>query len=279
MRIEIGAATLYRGDCLDVMAALGPVDHVIADPPYEAEAHSAGRRVCGRVLEVGRRREIEAAPLPFAAMTPDLRAASAAHMARLARGWALAFCQVEAVPTWRDALEAGGARYRRALVWIKPDSPPQISGDRPAQGYETIVAAWCGPGRSAWNGGGGRGVFTFGAECNRRTRAAHPTTKPRALMMRLVELFTQPGDLVLDPFMGSGSTGVAALRMGRRFIGVEQDPGYFDVAVERLRAEAAQPSLLDLMERGARVVQPSFLSDLAPEAPGAPEASEIGGRP
>jgi hypothetical protein len=182
-------------------------------------------------------------------------------MARLASGWALCFCQVEAVTAWRDAFPQGA--YRRAMIWVKPDGTPQVTGDRPGMGYETIVAAWVGEGRSRWNGGGAHGVFSFIRDARAGSPSKHPTTKPIALMMRLVDLFTNPGDLVLDPFMGSGTTGVAAFRLGRRFIGIERDPDYFALAVERLRAEAAQGSLFDPAGQ-ARVVQPPLFAEPAP---------------
>ena len=73
----------------------------------------------------------------------------------------------------------------------------------------------------------------------------HETQKPLPLMLELVELFTDPGDLVLDPFCGSGTTGVACIRLGRRFIGIEKDATYAAVARERLEAESKGLSLRD----------------------------------
>src|SRR5690606_26149019 len=114
---------------------------------------------------------------------------------------------------WRQSMVAAGMSWRRAMVWVKPDSSPQLSGDRPAQGYESIAAAWAGPGRSEWNGGGRRGVFTYGKHdpgCGHGGRKnEHPTQKPVRLMTDLVHLFACPGLPVLDAFTGSGSTGVA----------------------------------------------------------------------
>ena len=72
----------------------------------------------------------------------------------------------------------------------------------------------------------------------------HPNEKPLSLIMRLVENHTEKGDLVFDPFMGSGTTGVAALKMGRRFIGFELEPKYFDVACRRLEKANYERSLL-----------------------------------
>lgn len=250
-----GRALIYQGDCLDVLAGLGPVDHVITDPPYEAECHDQGRRV-----QRGRTPVLE--PLPFAAMTAALRERFAAEAVRLADRWIITFCQLEGVALWREAYAKGGGRTRGAAIWIKPDAQPRLAGDAPSQGFETMELTWCGAGKSRWHGGGRPGVFTFCRDRFGRAGqgpAPHPTTKPVALMMRLIELFTDPGDVVLDPFMGSGTTGVAALRLGRRFIGVELDAGYFEIARGRIAAEAAQPSLLDFVGCGAKLVdQPSL---------------------
>lgn len=68
----------------------------------------------------------------------------------------------------------------------------------------------------------------------------HPTQKPVALMVWCVENFTQPGDTVLDPFMGSGTTGVACAKLGRNFIGIEKDAGYFAIAQRRIEQASAQ---------------------------------------
>ena len=148
MRVEtIGNATLYLGDCLEILPTLGKVDSVVTDPPYEAEAHTLQRRVKG-----GRVCENES--LPFAQIDFETRAAVSREIVRLSQRWALAFCQAEAVAAWRDVFENAGAIYKRAMVWVKPDGMPQYSGDRPGMGYESIVAVWCGGGRSTWNGGG-----------------------------------------------------------------------------------------------------------------------------
>lgn len=237
MRKEtIGAATLYHADCLEAIAELESVHHVITDPPYEAQAHTAQRRVLGK--GVGKCRDLSNQPLPFAALTEEQRVGISAWAARACSGWFLGFCQVEAVGMWRDTLANAGAKWRRAGIWVKPDGMPQLSGDRPAAGCEAIAMAWCGEGNSVWCGGGSSGVYTFGKHDDGAGHGGaskeHPTQKPRLLMERLVGLFTMPGQLVADPFMGVGSTGVAAVRLGRRFVGIELDAGYFDIACRRL---------------------------------------------
>jgi site-specific DNA-methyltransferase (adenine-specific) len=228
-----GAWVLNEGDCLRGMADLpdGSADVVITDPPYEAEAHTSHRLVA----RAGGKLEVE--PLTFPPITEEQRAESARQMARLARRWILVFCQVEAAMKWRAALEAGGAVYKRTCQWIKPDGKPQYSGDRPGIGYESIVACHA-PGRSTWNGGGSHGVFIMNKSGDPRT--GHQTQKPLALMERLVRLFSDQGELILDPFTGSGSTGVAALRLGRRFAGWEMNPEYAEMARRRLAAAREQ---------------------------------------
>ncbi len=224
---------LREGECLSGLALLhdASVDAVITDPPYEAEAHTSQRLVA----RAGGRLEVE--PLTFPPITEEQRAESARQMVRLARRWILIFCQLEGAMKWRAALEAAGAVYKRTCIWVKPDGKPQYSGDRPGIGYESIVACHA-PGRSAWNGGGSHGVFTVNKSGDVRT--GHQTQKPLALMELLVRLFSDRGELILDPFAGSGTTGVAAVRLGRRFLGWEMNPQYVEMARKRLRVAREQ---------------------------------------
>jgi site-specific DNA-methyltransferase (adenine-specific) len=155
------------------------------------------------------------------------------------------FCQVEAALKWAHALQAGGLVYRRTGIWVKPDGMPQFSGDRPGMGYESLVIAHA-PGRSTWNGGGRHGVWTFNKiGPDDRDRTGHETQKPLALMEALVRDFTDEGDLVLDPFAGSGTTGVACRRLGRRFLGWERDPKYAAIAEKRIAGAREQMRMFE----------------------------------
>ncbi|WP_390549835.1 DNA-methyltransferase [Qipengyuania sp. MTN3-11] len=216
------------------------MDHTIMDPPYEAEAHTLQRRKLGRAIGGGER-EIDDAALSFPAITEETRRDVSANCSRLSQGWVLAFCQAEAVATWRDCLAEHGASYRRAMVWVKPDGLPQYSGDRPGMGYESIVSAWAGEGKSSWNGGGRHGVFVVPK--GEGVKPLHETQKPQRLMRQLVELFSHEEQTILDPFMGSGTTGVAAVQMGRDFIGIEREPKYFDIACNRIEQAQRQGDL------------------------------------
>lgn len=234
---------VVHGDCLAVLALLPGriVDHILTDPPYEAEAHTKRRRLRpGTAGPKWKRRggqTVQPEPeLVFDCLTEESRTAYGLQIARLARRWALVFCQVEASKRWADALHP--LVYKRTCVWVKPDAMPQLTGDRPGMGYESIVAAHA-TGRSRWNGGGRNGVFVHMKDVGvgAGIRNEHPTTKPQGLMCELVTLFTNPGDIILDPFAGSGSTGVAALRLGRRCILIERDATYAKLARERCEAE------------------------------------------
>jgi len=221
--------TIYHGDCLEILPRLGAVDHVITDPPYEAEAHTLQRRVSrpGGALMTE--------PLEFEQMDEVTRCRVAQLIGQRCRRWALVFCQVEGIPKWREAFTAGGMVHKRTCVWVKPDAQPCYGGDRPGIGYENFVAFHV-PGRSRWNGGGRLSVFTYTKhdDGTHGTRNEHQTQKPQKLMRELVALFTDEDELIVDPFMGSGSTLVAAKNLGRRAIGIEIEERYCKVAVARL---------------------------------------------
>lgn len=244
------SVTLYCGDCREILPLIEKVDHVITDPPYEAAAHTKGRRVKRAGIEpldqwawIDRKGTPRYEHLPFPAITPEERASVSRCFGRLVGRWCVVFSQAEGAHLWKAALEAGGLTHRRWCVWVKPGAQPQFSGDRPGVGYETIVVMHA-SGRSEWNGGGRVGVFEY-AQQNGAHAQPHPTTKPEQLMCELVALFTDEGETILDPFAGSGTTLVAAKRLGRKAIGIELQEKYCEIAAKRL----AQGSLFAPMSR------------------------------
>jgi len=134
---------------------------------------------------------------------------------------------------------------------VKPDATPQLNGQGPgARGAECFVTAWNGIGHARWNAGGKRGVYTH--LTNQKDRdGRHPTEKPIPLMREILGDFTNPGQTILDPFMGSGTTGVASAKMGRRFIGIEKDKKYFDIACERIERAYSQGDMFAEVVRKA----------------------------
>ena len=238
---------VIHGDCREVLPTLGQVDHVITDPPYSEHVHKAARHGA-MVAEPGKGKAafFRNTDLGFAYLEPELRAFVSAELGRLSRRWSLVFADVEGAPGWVADLMAAGLEYVRTGAWVKVGATPQFSGDRPAAGFEAI--AICHPkGRKRWNGGGRHAVWSHPIVLDRggHPNRVHTTQKPLPLMLELVELFTDPDDLVLDPFCGSGTTGVACLRLGRRFIGIERDEKYAAVARERLEAESQGLTLRD----------------------------------
>lgn len=236
-RVEnIGAATLYLGNSLELVADLAPFDHVITDPPYEAIMHASKNERAPARLDSGPALQgLDFAPID------DIRERVVA-MGEHCDGWFIAFCTSEGVGRWADCINVSPMKYKRACVWIKPDSTPQLNGQGPAQGAEHFVCAWAGQGHAKWNGGGKRGVYTHLVNNAERT-GHHPTEKPRRLMSEIIADFTLPNDLICDPFMGSGTTGVASVMAGRLFIGIEQNEAYFELACKRLADAQRQGQL------------------------------------
>jgi site-specific DNA-methyltransferase (adenine-specific) len=227
--------TLHEGDC---MAADWPrVTHVISDAPYDQRTSKNARTIRGAIRNksavanegMGKTRYI-----PFDGVDPAVVGPRAVEAAER---WAIIFCALEQLGRYQDAT---GDAWIRAGFWHRLGGAPQFTGDRPAQSGEGI-AIMHRKGRKRWNNGGHAAYW----ECPRMATGvqpmaaerAHPTQKPVDLMIRIIEQFTDPDDLILDPFCGSGTTGVAALRTGRRFIGFELSAEYAAVARARLSAE------------------------------------------
>lgn len=248
---------LVEGDCLEVLAALPDrsVQHVITDPPYSEHVHLKGRAGArkGEPLMDSRGRRTPCSidrPVDFGFehISANLMEKGAEVFGRVATRWTMVFCDVESSHLWIGELKVAGLEYCRTCAWEKLGSAPQFTGDRPGVAFETIVV--CHPkGRKRWNGGGKLGMFHHAICIDRgakgRADRINETQKPISLMLELVELFTDPGDVILDAFAGGATTGVAALRLGRRFIGVEQRPAMAAAARERLEAEDAGHSLRD----------------------------------
>ena len=247
----IGDARLILGDCLEILPTIGCVDHIICDPPYEQLMHDLHSSTKLRRVDGGNER---------AALTFDgidkIRGPFVDWVKENCFGWLLAFCNVEGVWHWRSALVERGLKFKTTCIWVKPDATPKLNGQGPALAYECFTTTWAGVGHSRWNAGGKRGVY---AHCtnNKDRTGEHPTEKPVALMSEIISDFTRYGETVIDPFMGSGTTGVACAKLGRRFIGIEIEPKYFDIACKRIDDAYKQPRLFE--EPAPKPVQQSLL--------------------
>lgn len=209
------------GDCLEVLPTLadGCVDHVICDPPYDAKTHHNAKTSKGG----GGSLNISFPPLENTSFAPSLL--------RVAKQWAVCFCALEQIGVYAAAF---GDAWVRAGIWNRLAGTAFARADRPFQGAEGIAIASAAKVKR-FPAGARRAVWDCTTE--RDPLRGHPTAKPLDLMIALVGDFACPQDLILDPFAGSGTTGVAALRLGRRVILIEREPKWADLCRERLRAE------------------------------------------
>jgi site-specific DNA-methyltransferase (adenine-specific) len=228
--------TLIHGDCLDVLPTLdtGSVDLIVTDPPYGIGYASSRTTRNGGGPRKSR-----------ASFGQDVFNAEwlldAARM--LKDGGALYLCtRWDVIHLWRKAIEDAGLSVAQRLVW---DKSHWGMGDLRYFGsqIEDVLFAVKGEHRLLWDKRQGNVWKVWRGEVWRDGFCDHPTQKPVALMQKAVELSCPVGGVVLDPFMGSGTTGVACLQTGRRFIGIELDAAYFEIARQRLEAASAQTRL------------------------------------
>ena len=228
---------LYLGDCLDIMRTMPDksVDAVITDPPYDERTHKGAVTERETTVQGGIGHLVNS--INFSPLTNQEFLVG--EFLRLSKRWCLAFCTIEDMRLWRDPAWLIDA-WVRSGVWDKVNPAPQFTGDRPAQAVEGIAIFHGSDTRKRWNGGGRAGIWRYSVEFGKKQ---HPTQKPLKLMKKLIADFTDPGDTILDPFMGSGTTGVACVQTGRNFIGIEIDPGYFEIAQRRIHDAEQQPLL------------------------------------
>lgn len=227
---ESGGIAIYHGDSREVLPHLPQADHVITDPPYSDVTHRGAMTNPDWAKSGGNapHRLLDFDSIAF----PDL---TAIYQASAPKRWLVSFLD------WRYMLPLEGwcaeqatpLRFVRHGIWVKPNGAPQFTGDRPGQGWEAIAVLHAkAGGRMRWRGGGHHAVWTYPKQ-----NEAHKTAKPLPLVRRLVEQFTDPGDLILDPFMGGGAVLRAAKDLGRRAVGVEIDERHCERAARRLEQE------------------------------------------
>jgi site-specific DNA-methyltransferase (adenine-specific)/modification methylase len=213
MKVQIGNATLYLGDCAEVLSMIDKVDAVITDPPYGINENS--KKVASRGNM--------AAPKDYGNFDWD-KAPPPDEL-------------IELIRTKGKYQAFFGGNYFTLpptscwLVWDK------LNGDNDFADCELAWTNWPKAVRRLqwrWNG-----MIRQGNE-----QRYHPTQKPLEVMKWVIELCPK-SDTILDPFMGSGTTGVAAIQMGRKFIGIEREPKYFEIACKRIQQAVDQPQLFE----------------------------------
>lgn len=234
-------ATVHRGEALAYLAdqPTGSVDAVITDPPYSSGGMMRGDRTTDTRIKYTGRKHRAPSSLDFAGDSRDGRGWS--HWMTLWLGEALRvtrpggalvmFSDWRQLPAATDAVQAGGWVWRGIAPWIKPDARPQRG--RFTQNAEFVVWATAGP--RALEGETLPGYYLARAPRDTDPNGRHHITQKPLDVMRSLVRICPPGGMILDPFAGSGQTGVAALLEGRDFVGVEITEHYHQVAEQRIR--------------------------------------------
>ena len=277
--VESSADTILIGDCIEKLTALPAesVDFVFADPPYNLQLETSLSRPDQSIVD---------------AVDDDWdQFASFADYDSFTRRWLTAVRRVMkknatlfVIGSYHNIFRVGSALQDQGfwilndIVWRKANPMPNFRGRRFTNAHETMIWASRSPDSKAY-------TFNYEAlkaandDCQVRSdwffplctgaerlkdadgKKVHPTQKPEALIARILLSATKPGDLVLDPFFGSGTTGAVAKRLHRHFIGIERERTYADAA--RARIEAVVPLPTDLLvEMPSKRAEPriSFVS-------------------
>jgi DNA modification methylase len=199
---------LYLGDCREILPTLGKVDAVVTDPPYGINA------------------------------ARDRKSQKYGWRDYSSPGW-----DKERPSTDLIALILAAGRH--AVVWggnyftdVLPPSSKWLSWDKGQNDFSLadFELAWC-----SFDGAARR--ITFSRSAAMQDGKEHPTQKPIEVMCWCIDKLPTGSNIILDPFMGSGTTGVASVKLGRKFIGIEMEPKYFDIACRRIQAALDAPDM------------------------------------
>jgi len=269
--LPLGVDSVQVGDCIEILRAMptGSVDMVFADPPYYLQLNNDLRRPNNSLVD-GVDDEWDKFD-DFAAYD------------RFTRGWIGEVRRVLkpegsfwVIGSYHNIFRVGaivqdlGFWILNDIIWRKTNPMPNFRGRRFTNAHETLI--WCAQGQNA--------KYTFNYEAMKALnedlqmrsdwliplcggperlkvdgRKAHPTQKPEALLHRVLMAATRPGDTVLDPFFGTGTTGAVARRLGRRFIGIERDETYAALARKRI-AEVEPVTEAELLSIQSKRTEP-----------------------
>jgi len=228
--------TLQQGNCRELLAALPEqsVDLLLTDPPYNLSPYSTGN------MQFKWRAAINNDLAAWDREFDPAEYREAFLRVLKPTGNLMAFCSYNLLGRWHEIFDPLFDTFQ-LFVWHKSNPVPKIRRQGFLNSCELIVCLW--NKGHCWNFGRQRDMHNFyeGPICmgpERVKAPKHPAQKPVRLLKHLIGIASCPGDLVLDPFMGVGSTGVAALELGRRFTGMELNSDYFAAAQERLTAAA-----------------------------------------
>lgn len=241
--VKTESYTIVNGDCIDVLRTIGndDIDLLLTDPPY-----NLGLFMQDRATNLKQMRGNYFGAAGWDNLTADDWAESMdaffEESARVIRtgGALIVFMAVIKLETLIQLAQKHGFYYKTTGSWHKLNPMPRNMNLHFINSTESWVY-FVNDARTGTFNNGGKALHDFYETSvtpkSERKYGKHPTQKPVELMNYFVQALSNPGDLVLDPFMGSGSTGVSAVRLGRRFIGVELNEDYFDISAKRLEAE------------------------------------------
>ena len=253
--------TLYEGDCLAIIPTLPErsVDMIFADPPYNL---SNGGITChaGRMVSVDKG-EWDKSNGIEADHAFTIEWLSACHRVLKDDGTIWVSGTMHKIYSVGFALQQLGYKLLNEISWFKPNASPNLSCRYFTHSHETVI--WAAKSEKSKHKfdyqlmkqtAGGKQMRSLWMDIDvedepqdiwpiitpskeEKKYGKHPTQKPIALIKRIIQASTNPGDIVLDPFTGSSTTGVAAISQGRRFIGIDTDTDYLELSIKRLKEE------------------------------------------
>jgi len=261
------SVTLINADCLEALHTLSGIDAVITDPPYSSGGAFRGDRTQSTVAKYVNTDSVATCRTEFTGDNRDSRSflawcalwMTAAHGAAKDGAVFCCFTDWRQLPILTDAVQCGGWVWRNIVTWWKPGV--RMQRGRFSSSAEYVL--YC-----------SKGVPTPGEQSPQNVLSIQPVSgdekehvaeKPVDLMAWILGV-TPKGATVLDPFMGSGTTGAACIRTGRGFVGIEKDPHYFEIARKRLERELSQ--IQGTFDFGGGAVAPTHNPSRQPPAPG-----------
>ena len=231
--VTIGRARLILGDAAEVLPTIGKVAHIITDPPYSERTHSGHDQVALQV----RRDGAERLALGYTALSRDGAERLAETFAAASDGWIVWMTDHTLAPTIAGKLESIGRYVFAPLPYFHAGRSVRLAGDGPSSWTDWLVVSRT-KAQSKW--GTLRGGYVAGPGWDDKVRMGG---KPTRLMRLVVTDYSRPGELVCDPFMGAGTTGVACMMEDRDFVGIEIDEATFDIACKRIEDAQRQADL------------------------------------
>ena len=224
--MELLKNTIYLGDCLEVLSELPEesIDLIVTDPPYGISYHTnhpIDKKLREESQMIG---DIQSDPAWFLALYRVLKQDAACYV----------FASFKSFARTTRLMKKAGFTVRTPLVWDKGNwTAGYLRGD---YGNRVELIVWGTKGKHLLSGRRDHNLLQFNRPSTLRHKRLHPVAKPVDLLEFLITKSSKEGDTVLDPFIGSGSTAVAALNLKRYYIGVEIDKRFYDMAVTRLEA-------------------------------------------